>query len=610
MLFGMDSPFASSPQYRIEKLLGSEDGLQRALARDLNSNTETVVLVTDGAHARRLLARKGLKHRHLATLLSCAEGTAAPTFVAEHVPGITLAEARAKHPIDAFKALIWFTRLLEALAALHEEPAVHGAVSPLSIIVEPEQRAIAPVLTQLLVPALGAYCSPERLSGEAPTPADDTWSLLSSLYFAITGKPPFGSESSEKIRERVQARQMEALSEAGVEEPELERLFIAAFHPDPSRRLTKLTRIRDAFDKIERGEQLPGSLFIGDAPSLRPRSPGVENEPIVFNEQAVLSTLRGAAEGLLGAPRPKQTSLGPDITLGPQLSIGPGDSLWPAATEMAEATAKVKRPRPSSGPPPFAKKKAPAWPLAFAAGVGVAAVVAGVVFSRSESDVAVLPQAAIPTPPTLNAKPLPKPSTQLSSEQCLLSYFPTATFLGSPSLEFFCQTKNFLQGTSLLFALVRAHAAKKVEANTPPPAEDARAPEPRKSDKPDAGVEPALLAALPYQAELGWYDLAAAAIMKRNCCSKPEQNIDLERTPGYCPQLTDVVQALADASALPGDLSPQARRFDEAVTCLITTKVPHGFGYEAAPTLESRAAFQRFLTYAAVSDAKRSAFRK
>ncbi len=608
MPFGMDSLFASSPQYRIEKLLGSEDGLQRALARDLNSNTESVVLVTEGAHARRLLARKGLKHRHLATLLSCVEGAGAPTFVAEHVPGLTLYEARAKQPIDAFKALIWFTRLLEALAALHDEPAVHGAVSPLSIIVEPEQRAIAPVLTQLLVPALGAYCSPERLSGEAPTPADDTWSLLSSLYFAITGKPPFGSESSEKIRERVQARQMGALSEAGVDEPELERLFVAAFHPDPSRRLTRLTRIRDAFDKMERGEQLPGSLFVGDAPSLRPRSPGQENEPIVFNEQAVLSTLRGAAEAGLGGPRPKQASLGPDITLGPQLSIGPGDSLWPAATEIADAAAKVRRPRRSSGPPPFAKKKAPAWALAFAAGVGVAAVVVGLVFSRSESEVAVSTQLAVPTPSTPNAKPLPK--QQLSSEQCLLSYFPTASFVGSPSLEFFCQTKNFSQGTSLLFALVRAHAAKKVEANTPPPAEDARAPEPRKSDKPDAGVDPALLAALPYQAELGWYDLAAAAIMKRNCCGKPEQNIDLERTPGYCPQLTDVVQALADASALPGDLSPQARRFDEAVTCLITTKVPHGFGYEGAPTPESRAGFQRFLTYAAVSDAKRSAFRK
>ncbi|MDX2054540.1 MAG: hypothetical protein SFV15_19220 [Polyangiaceae bacterium] len=600
----MESPFALPAQHRIEKPLASQDALPRALVRDLNSNLLTLALTTGGAHAERLLARKGLRHRHLALINTSTKEEDRSTFLAEYVPGTTLWEARASKPIDPFKALIWFTRLLEALAAVHEAPAVHGAISPLSIMVEPEGRAIAPVLTQLAAPAIGAYASPERLAGEAPCAADDTWSLLACLYFAITGQPPFGNESSEKVRERVPLGKLAPLSQWGVNEPELERLFAAAFQADAGRRLTKITRIREAFDRIERGESLPASLFVGDALSLRPRNLLPENEPLVWDEKAVLADMHGAA------PRGPQASLGPDITLGPQISIGPDDSIWPAAvgepSPKPRATARTK----SSAPPPFARKKRPLWPLAFLAGAGAAAVVAAVVMSRNEPEPA--PEVA-PVPSSIKplaAKPATKTEVPFSREQCLLSYFPNATFTGSPNLDFFCQTKKFSEGTSLLFALVRAHAERKVQESAPPIAEDARAKEPRRGEKADAGPDPALLAALPYQGELGWYDLAAAAIMKRNCCDKGAQNIDLERTLGYCPQLGDVVQGLADASSQPGDLSPQARRFDEAVTCLITTKTAHSFGYEGVPTPENRAAFQRFLTYAAVSDAKRSALRK
>jgi hypothetical protein len=79
----------------------------------------------------------------------------------------------------------------------------------------------------------------------------------------------------------------------------------------------------------------------------------------------------------------------------------------------------------------------------------------------------------------------------------------------------------------------------------------------------------------------------------------------LPETSGWCEQLQTVVRRIADDSGKAGDLAPDARSFDKAVSCLFANKVARVYGYEKAPSDANRQAFQQFLSRAAISEARR-----
>jgi hypothetical protein len=92
--------------------------------------------------------------------------------------------------------------------------------------------------------------------------------------------------------------------------------------------------------------------------------------------------------------------------------------------------------------------------------------------------------------------------------------------------------------------------------------------------------------------------------MRRACCASAPPVI-LPETPGWCEQLQSAVRQIADDSGRSGDLAPSARSFDKAVTCLFANHIARPYSYGGSPTPGQRAAFQRFLSLAAISEAKR-----
>ena len=81
--------------------------------------------------------------------------------------------------------------------------------------------------------------------------------------------------------------------------------------------------------------------------------------------------------------------------------------------------------------------------------------------------------------------------------------------------------------------------------------------------------------------------------------------VTLPETPGWCEQLQSAVRQIADDSGRAEDLSPAARAYDKAVTCLFANRISRPYTYDSVPNAAQRAAFQHFLSQAAISEARR-----
>lgn len=151
---------------------------------------------------RRALAR--LKHPHIARLIDggvTPEGL--PWFIMELVDGEPLHVYADAHHLTTDQAVTLMIAICDAVQYAHSQLVVHADLKPSNILVD---RAGAPHLVDfgiaslaqahaeqtetIAFPSTPAYASPQRLKGEAPTPADDIWSLGILLSGLLTGAWP------------------------------------------------------------------------------------------------------------------------------------------------------------------------------------------------------------------------------------------------------------------------------------------------------------------------------------------------------------------------------------------------------------------------------------
>jgi hypothetical protein len=592
------SPLAG--RYRFTTNSKTADGTVRWSAIDVESGAPVLCAVVPGQPLAALEAVRGEKHLHLAAVLDVVrdpEAAALPpnlrmpqggaVAVVELVPGQTLRGALKRGKIHPFKAVAWVLRLADALGTLHKQGSVHGSISPRSVVVEPVGRAIAPVLAQLVAPPLAAFCSPERLAGGGPCQEDDVWALHALLYAALMGSVPFagnGDELASNIR-RGLSRQ---LAEQGIDEPALERLLQQGLAADPSQRTSDLESLAAALDAWERGkEPLPPAprpprsseagphvveLFFDDG--MLPDDDGVEgphgevHAPVVPPGAAPL------------APTPPAPEAQPVVALPVPRDAGPVPPVQTAPLAVAAV------PRPALKPEGGVNK------LYLALGAGallVAAVVTGVVLSSGSSDPAQpeTPSAEAPAETADEPAPAPAAPEPSKTEQvalCVKTYFADRN-VAETNFDFVCGNEDFREVSTRVF-----------QAVTPK-----RDPTAKREDE-ASGIVVTGTGSL---GDLGWFELAATAIMRTTCC-RGAQPVTLPQTSGWCQQLQGEVRGIAEASKKPVDLSPYARKFEDAVLCLYATGTKRPYRYEGAPNAQHTQAFQRFLKAAAESEAQRS----
>jgi eukaryotic-like serine/threonine-protein kinase len=158
----------------------------------------------------RLIAR--VNHAHAVAIYDVVTHERQPWLVMEYVPSRNLAEVVREHgPLDPERAAEVGAQVASAMVDAHRAGIVHRDVKPANVLIAEDGSAkitdfgIARGLDDVTLTATGAmwgtpaYFAPEVASGSAPTEKADVWSLGATLYFAVEGAPPYGTDGGALV---------------------------------------------------------------------------------------------------------------------------------------------------------------------------------------------------------------------------------------------------------------------------------------------------------------------------------------------------------------------------------------------------------------------------
>jgi serine/threonine protein kinase len=201
------------------------------LARDSRSNMLVALKVLPPKRAReekRLLARfrrememgQRVAHPHLAYTYEVGVCQGVYYIALEYIPGKTLYRlVNEEGPLRVPRAARLFAEVTSALDHAHNQGLIHRDMKPSNIMITPHDHAKLLDLGLALVQGeaevnrevIGGpgyvvgtmdYVAPEQTEDAAQVdPRSDIYSLGCTLYFAVTGQPPFpGGTALEKIQ--------------------------------------------------------------------------------------------------------------------------------------------------------------------------------------------------------------------------------------------------------------------------------------------------------------------------------------------------------------------------------------------------------------------------
>jgi len=199
-----------------------------------------------------------------------------PYIVSEFVPGPTIHQhVAANGPLSSGRLQSLALAVAHALAQVHRVGVVHRDIKPSNILLSPDGPRIIDfgiarddrlLESALTTPGgvLGspAYMSPEQFKSLRVTAASDVFSLGGTLYFAATGRHPFGGENAYEALVAVCERDADLTAV-----PEPVRSIVAdclrkdpAARPTAAQLVTRLAGAAEAADgaRTETGTPRPG----------------------------------------------------------------------------------------------------------------------------------------------------------------------------------------------------------------------------------------------------------------------------------------------------------------------------------------------------------------
>ncbi|PRY37362.1 serine/threonine-protein kinase [Umezawaea tangerina] len=184
-----------------------QDGLGRDVAVKVLAAADDATL----ARFRRELeitVRLGRQHPHIVTVLDTGVVQGRPCIVMEfHDLGSLHDRLLARGPLPVADVVAAGIAVADALAFAHGQGVLHRDVKPQNVLVLPTSYVLADFGIARAVDAghsaslqLVSYrhAAPQMVDGEKPAATDDVWSLGSTLFTLLDGKPPFSSADPDE----------------------------------------------------------------------------------------------------------------------------------------------------------------------------------------------------------------------------------------------------------------------------------------------------------------------------------------------------------------------------------------------------------------------------
>jgi serine/threonine protein kinase len=195
---------------------GGEGTIYRARQDGLGRDVAVKVLqVTDPATVTRfrrelaITVELGRQHPHIVTVLDT--GTlpdGRPCIVMEYYErGSVHDRLRAMGPLPVPDVVSAGVAVADALAFAHGQGILHRDVKPQNVLVLPTSYVLADFgiargadagHSASLQMVSYRHAAPQMLEGGTPSFADDVWSLGSTLFTLLEGKPPFASDNPDE----------------------------------------------------------------------------------------------------------------------------------------------------------------------------------------------------------------------------------------------------------------------------------------------------------------------------------------------------------------------------------------------------------------------------
>jgi tRNA A-37 threonylcarbamoyl transferase component Bud32 len=257
-----------------DALLARDVAIKEVLLRGASTPDDTRVRYERTLREARTAAR--LNHPAVVTIFDVVEADGRPWIVMELVQARSLEQILAKDgPLPPHKAADAGQRLLGALTSAHAAGILHRDVKPSNVLLGADDRAVLtdfgiatlagdPGLTQVgMVMGTPGFTAPERVRGDAATPASDLWSLGATLYAAVEGHGPFDQlGSSLAVLSSIANEDAPRPRSAGALGPAIEALL----RRDPSARPDAATagRLLAAAVRPPAADQFPGGRYQED----------------------------------------------------------------------------------------------------------------------------------------------------------------------------------------------------------------------------------------------------------------------------------------------------------------------------------------------------------
>lgn len=250
-------------------------------ARDTRLDREVAIKILRGFRNRedmkrfrreqQVLAR--LMHPNIVAIFDIGEIDGLPFYVMQLVDGVSLADAMAEKSLPLRAAVEVLRQAAEAVDFANERGVLHRDLKPANILVTVDRRAmvsdfgLAKVLegSERSVSATGipigtpAFMSPEQARGVVREldRRVDVWGLGATLYFLLTGTPPFRGNSVAETMALVLSEEPEAPRQKVPGVPrDLETICLKALEKDVARRYASAGEFAEDLRRYLAGEPI------------------------------------------------------------------------------------------------------------------------------------------------------------------------------------------------------------------------------------------------------------------------------------------------------------------------------------------------------------------